>query len=142
MGEGEGWSPTPTFPGIWQQRYAFDRARRVLPWYIVFSLWYNLWGNPGTMYRKCLIFYSLFFKVFLDFVHEEIIIIIIIIIVTSHRLITRWDRLRLLLGSTCSQFLSSFSFYRRRYLHPFPSNILTGDVFSTVRMSHSRQLSR
>ena len=67
---------------------------------------------------------------------------IIIIIITSHRLITRWGRLRLLLGSTCSQFLSSFSFYRRRYLHPFPSNILTNDVFSTVRMSRSRQLSR
>ena len=66
----------------------------------------------------------------------------IIIIITSHRLITRWGRLRLLLGSTCSQFLSSFSFYRRRYLHPFPSNILTNDVFSMVRMSHSRQLSR
>ena len=68
-------------------------------------------------------------------------IIIIIIIITSHRLITRWGRLRLLLGSTCSQFLSSFSFYRRRYLHPFSSNILTNDVFSMVRMSHSRQLS-
>ena len=68
--------------------------------------------------------------------------LIIIIIITSHRLITRWGRLRLLLGSTCSQFLSSFSFYRRRYLHPFPSNILTNDVFSMVRISHSRQLSR
>ena len=68
--------------------------------------------------------------------------LIIIIIITSHRLITRWGRLRLLLGSTCSQFLSSFSFYRQRYLHPFPSNILTNDVFSMVRMSHSRQLSR
>ena len=65
-----------------------------------------------------------------------------IIIITSHRLITRWGRLRLLLESPCSQFLSSFSFYRRRYLHPFPSNILTNDVFSMVRMNHSRQLSR
>ena len=63
--------PTPISSGIEQQRYAFDRARRVLSWYIVFSFWYNLWTNPGTMYRKCLIFYSLFFKVFLNFVHEE-----------------------------------------------------------------------
>ena len=69
MGVGDQFSPTSS--GIEQQRYAFDRARRILFWYIVFSFWYSLWGNPGTMYRKCLIFYSLFFKVFLDFVHEE-----------------------------------------------------------------------
>ena len=73
VGVGDQFSPTPklTSSGIEQQRYAFDRARRVLFWYIVFSFWYSLWGNPGTMYRKCLIFYSLFFKVFLGFVHEE-----------------------------------------------------------------------
>ena len=64
-------TPTPTSSGIEQQSYAFDRACRVLSWYIVFSFWHNLRGNPGTMYRKCLIFYSLFFKVFLDSVHEK-----------------------------------------------------------------------
>ena len=39
--------------------------------------------------------------------------IIIILVITSHRLIARCDQLSVLLGSTCSQFLSSFSFYRR-----------------------------
>jgi len=48
--------------------------------------------------------------------------------ITSHRLIARWGRPRLLLLiSTCSRVLSSFSFYRRRYLHPLPSNVLTKD---------------
>ena len=47
---GDDWSPTPTFPGIGQQMYAFDRARRVLSWYIVFRFWCNLWANPGTIY--------------------------------------------------------------------------------------------
>ena len=48
LGVGENWAPTPTptFTGIEQQRYAFDRARRVLSWYIVFSFWYNLWVIP------------------------------------------------------------------------------------------------
>ena len=38
-----------------------------------------------------------------------VIIITIVIITTSHRLITRLGRLRLLLGPTCSQFLPSIS---------------------------------
>ena len=45
----------------------------------------------------------------------------IIIIITSYRLIAFWDRMRLLLGFTCSRFLPSFSFYVWRYLHPFRS---------------------
>ena len=62
-------------------------------------------------------------------------IIMTIIIITSRGLIARWGQLRLLLEPTCIRFLSSFSFYRRRYLHPFPSNTLTDDAFSTLRMS-------
>ena len=54
----------------------------------------------------------------------------LIIIITSHRLIARWGQLRLLLGSACTRFLPSFCFYGQRYLHPFPSNVLTDDILA------------